>query len=118
MLPHSGKIRKLISKNINNNYKSRLIFNYKAQKKRFNMNAMQIIKYSSTVMEGKRKLYECHTRFFHLCSVPHPFEININTSKLSHKLHLFFQKNIINISVSDIDYICVYIHIYALKIVK
>ena len=27
------------------------------------MNVMLIIKYSSTVMQGKRKLCECHTRF-------------------------------------------------------
>ena len=28
------------------------------------MNIMMIIKYSSTVMYGKKKLCECHTRFF------------------------------------------------------
>ena len=28
------------------------------------MNVMLIIKYSFTVMQGKRKLCECHTRFF------------------------------------------------------
>ena len=30
------------------------------------MNEMMIIKYSSTAMQGKRKLCECHTRFFFL----------------------------------------------------
>ena len=28
------------------------------------MNVMLIVKYYSTVMQGKRKLYESHTRFF------------------------------------------------------
>ena len=31
------------------------------------MNVMLIIKYSSSVMQGKRKLCECHTRFFFFC---------------------------------------------------
>ena len=30
------------------------------------MNVMLVIKYSSTIMQGKRKLCECHTRFFKL----------------------------------------------------
>ena len=38
------------------------------KKQALNMNAMLIMKYSSTIMLGKRKLYECYTRFFILRS--------------------------------------------------
>ena len=47
---------------------------------RLNMNAMLIIKYPSTAMQGKRNLCECHTRFFFI--LYHKF---INISEFSTK---------------------------------
>ena len=64
MQPHYSKIPKLSSKIINNNYKSSQFNSYR--KERLNMNVMLIINYSSTVMQGKWNLCECHTRFFFL----------------------------------------------------
>ena len=47
---HSGKIRKLNSKIINNNYKSRKFIDYKAYRIKINYECNKLIKYSSTVM--------------------------------------------------------------------
>ena len=63
ILPYSGKISKLCSKLLTIIVKAGNSSTIKHIKERLNMNAMLIIKYSSNVMQGKRKLCECENRY-------------------------------------------------------
>ena len=60
---HSSKIRKLNKKLLTITIKAGNPSTTKHVKQRLNMNVKQIIKYSSNVMYGKRKLCECHPDF-------------------------------------------------------
>ena len=59
-----GQNMKIKLKSIGNNYKSRLIHSTRKHKKQcLNMKVAFLMKFSSTVMQDKRKLCESHTRF-------------------------------------------------------
>ena len=55
-----------MQKFINNKYKEKQIIPYTVKRifKNLSINVELIIRFSSVVMQGKRKSRECHTRFF------------------------------------------------------
>ena len=77
--------------------------------KALNINVGLIIKYSSTVMQNKRKLYEYHTRFFFLLSENHWHIVRrINTLYCTDNIQIqmtFFLKRAFLISKKGTKYV-------------